>query len=175
MVPKPELIVCLITRAKWDIPDWREMTNQTDCLAKKWLASRKVCSVEELETLPVGTKPRTSHHRSLGGERRGKRLWSARRSSLKGREGNRQSDEHWNCFKANNGEISERGSGAHTVFSERIYTIFNWTKLSLLNRKNSISNKAWWYSQKIKVSAYSFILKIRIAKSTMHVFMVYWQ
>ena len=28
---------------------------------------------EELETLPAGTKPRTSHHRSPGGDRRGKR------------------------------------------------------------------------------------------------------
>ena len=27
----------------------------------------------ELEILPAGTKPRTSHHRSPGGERRGKR------------------------------------------------------------------------------------------------------
>ena len=40
--------------------------------------------VEELETLPAGTKPGTSHHRSPGGERRGRRL--PRRSSLKGRE-----------------------------------------------------------------------------------------
>ena len=37
-----------------------------------WLASRKIWSVEELETLPAGTKPRTSHHRSPGGERREK-------------------------------------------------------------------------------------------------------
>ena len=40
---------------------------------------RKVCSVEELETLPAGIKPRTPHHRSPGGERgRG----SERQSSL---------------------------------------------------------------------------------------------
>ena len=30
-------------------------------------------NVEALETVPGGTKPRTSHHRSPGGERRGKR------------------------------------------------------------------------------------------------------
>ena len=30
-------------------------------------------SVEKLETLSAATKPRTSHHRSPGGERRGKR------------------------------------------------------------------------------------------------------
>ena len=33
----------------------------------------KVLSVEELETLPAGTKPGASHHRWPGGERRGKR------------------------------------------------------------------------------------------------------
>ena len=27
----------------------------------KWLASQKICSVEELEMLPAGTKPRTSY------------------------------------------------------------------------------------------------------------------
>ena len=37
------------------------------------VASRKILSVEELETLPAGTKPRTSHHRSPGGEREGRR------------------------------------------------------------------------------------------------------
>ena len=39
----------------------------------KWLASRKIWSVEDLETLSEGIKPRTSHHRSPGGESRGKR------------------------------------------------------------------------------------------------------
>ena len=34
--------------------------------------SGRITSVE-LETLPAGPKPRTSHHRSPGGERRGKR------------------------------------------------------------------------------------------------------
>ena len=41
--------------------------------------------VEELETLPAGTKPNTSHHRSLGGER-GVGRGSARRSFSEGRE-----------------------------------------------------------------------------------------
>ena len=49
----------------------REIT--ADRLAKKsnhreWLESRKILSVEELETLPADTKPRASHHRSPGGE-----------------------------------------------------------------------------------------------------------
>ena len=53
---------------------------------------------------------------------------SARRSSLKGlaaREGHRQSDEYWNCFKGNVGETSERRGGAHMGFSERIDTTWN--------------------------------------------------
>ena len=41
------------------------------------------------------------------------------------RECHRQSDEHWNCFKGDVGETSERRGGAHMGFSERIYTILN--------------------------------------------------
>ena len=47
--------------------DWREkQPSQVACLSED-------LNVEELETLPAGTKPRTSHDRSPGGERRGKR------------------------------------------------------------------------------------------------------
>ena len=37
------------------------------------------------------------------------------------------SDEHWNCFKGNVGETSERRGGVHNsgIFSERIDTILN--------------------------------------------------
>ena len=52
----------------------------------------------ELETLPAVTKPRTSHHRSPGGERRGKRKrWKF--FLKRTREDRHQTDEHWNCFK----------------------------------------------------------------------------
>ena len=34
--------------------------------------------------------------------------------------GHRQSDEHWNRFKGNVGDISERRGGARKGFSERI-------------------------------------------------------
>ena len=44
----------------------------------------EIWSVEELETLPAGTKPSTSHIGSL--EEIGVEKGSARRSSLKGRE-----------------------------------------------------------------------------------------
>ena len=51
---------------------------------------------------------------------------SARRSSLeRTREGHRQSDEHWDRFKGDNGNISEKRGAAHIGFSERVYTILN--------------------------------------------------
>ena len=48
--------------------DWRGKAT-----TKRGLRLGKIGSVEELETLPAGSKPRTLHHRSPGGERRGKR------------------------------------------------------------------------------------------------------
>ena len=71
------------SEAKWP-SSWTG--GQSKSNPHKWLASRKVWSAEELETLPAVTEPRTSHYRSSGGERCGKQRGSARRSSLKGRE-----------------------------------------------------------------------------------------
>ena len=51
--------------------DWADTGGQRN--HHKWLASREPWNAEELETQPVGTKPRTSHHRWPGGERCGKR------------------------------------------------------------------------------------------------------
>ena len=73
----------------------------------KWFASRKIWSVEELETLPAGPKPRTSHN------------WSPTREELKQskrltivferlKKSHRQSDEHWDCLKGDSVETSER-------------------------------------------------------------------
>ena len=45
------------------------------------------------------------------------------------REGHRQSDEHWNCFKGNVREIPERRGGTHTQISERTDTVLNSTEL----------------------------------------------
>ena len=59
--------------------------------------------------------------RERGVERGIARLSSFERT----REGHRQSDEHWNRFKDNVWETSERRSGAHTGFPERIDTILN--------------------------------------------------
>ena len=79
-------------------------------------ARQTTASVNHMDrTLTAGTKPRTSHHRLLRGVERG----SARQSSLRGREGHHHSDEHWNHFKGNIGETSER----------HIDTIENWTEL----------------------------------------------
>ena len=56
--------------------------------------------------LHAGTKPKTSHHRSPGGER-------CRESKHLMREGRHQSDEHWSRFKGNTSETSERLDGKH--------------------------------------------------------------
>ena len=50
------------------------------------------------------------------------------------REGQRLSDEHWNCFKGNVGETSERRGGVHIVFfqAHRYHLEPNWTGHSSL-------------------------------------------
>ena len=81
----------------------------------KWLASKKIWCIEKLKTLPAGTKPRMSHHWSLGGERRGKR----KREMIffkRMREGHHQSDEEWNRFKGYSGETSERKGEVHIIY-----------------------------------------------------------
>ena len=57
-----------------DMLEWREMTKQIDWQTKhhNWLVSQKIWNVEELQTLLVGKKPMTSHHRSPHWERHGK-------------------------------------------------------------------------------------------------------
>ena len=58
------------------------------------------------------------------------------------REGHSQSDEHWNCFKDNVGEISKKCGGAHMGFSEHTDTILNWTELTALMRADPVSMEA---------------------------------
>ena len=114
--------------ATMDMLEWREMTKEIGRQSNphKWLASWKICSAEELETLPVGTKPRTSHHRSPGGEGCGKKKHETIFLE-RTRKGHHQSGEHWNHFEGDTGETSERWDGAHMVFSEHIDTNLNWT------------------------------------------------
>jgi len=101
-----------------DMPEWRETTEQIDWRANhpsQVFAFREIWSVEKLETLPAGTKPRTSHHWSHGGER----LWKRKRETIF-LERTRESHRH----QTNIGTVSERRGGAHMGISERI---LNWT------------------------------------------------
>ena len=78
-------------------------------------------SVEKLETLPAGTKPRTSHHRSPGGERRKKRKrWTI---FLERDIVNQTNTE--TVSKVTLGKTSQKRGGAHMSFSKRIDTILN--------------------------------------------------
>ena len=70
--------------------------------------------LKNLRQLPAGTKPRTPHHRSSGGERCGKRKHSTNVLE-RTRECHRQSNEHWNSFKGNVGE---------TVLRDRVERIW---------------------------------------------------
>ena len=80
-------------------------------------------------TLNVGTKSRTSYHRSPGGERRRKRKCSIIFLE-RTRKGHHQNQ---NRFKGNVEESSERWGGARMGFSEHIDTILNRTELN------------WWF------------------------------
>ena len=107
------------------------MTEQTDWRQSnhlKWLASRKIWSVEELGTsLRAQSQGRHTFDRleENGVERR-----SDRQTSLKGRERPSSGSPHWNRFKGNFEETSKRSGRAHMGFSERIYTILDWTELN---------------------------------------------
>ena len=50
-----------------------------------------------------------------------------------------QLDEHWNCFKGNIGETSDRWGGVCTGFSKCIHTILNWSEQSLNTLMQSLS------------------------------------
>ena len=98
----------------------------------KWLASQKIWSVEELETLAAGTKPRTSHNRSP--EERGVERERARRSSLKGRERAivRRTLEPFQGRRW--GNFWETAWSANGLFrSYRYHLEQNWTRAHALN------------------------------------------
>ena len=111
------------------------MTEQIDWRAKH--LSQVTCILKGLKCWVWDTTcrhmPRTSHHRSPGGERHRK----GKHSTIfleRMRKGHRQWDQHWNCFKGNTGETPEKQGGAHIYMGlpERIDTILNWTELVLL-------------------------------------------
>ena len=112
----------------------------------KWLVSRKIWSVEKLEILLAGTKPRTSHHRSPGGDRH----WKRKRQTIfleRTREGLCESDEHWNRFKGDVGETSKRLSGAHMDFAKA--WIPSWTELNWLDDEDNATGIAYYYQSTI--------------------------
>ena len=87
---------------------------------------------EALKSLRLYLRSQSQGHNAICRlEERDVERGSARRSSFeRTREGHRQSDEHWNHFKGNVGDTSERRGGAHMGFSERIDTILNCTELN---------------------------------------------
>ena len=108
----------------------------------KWIASQKIWSVEKLETLPAGTKPRTSHHQSPGGER-GVKKGSARQSSFRGRE--RTIVNRMNIgtvSKATLGKLRYRVVCIYMGFSEHVDTISNWSEVNYWST-NSLPTCRW--------------------------------
>ena len=67
-------------------------------------------SSEVLRSLRHCLRAQSQGHHTIGRqEERGVERGSARRSSLKGREGHHRSDEHWSRFKGNVGNILRGG------------------------------------------------------------------
>ena len=93
-------------------------------------------SVEELETLPAGTKTRTSHHRSPGEERHIKRK---RQTTFLEKNEKRPSSIRRTLepFQRQSWKTSERLGGAHNIsgFSERIHTILKRNELYTFKQK----------------------------------------
>ena len=98
------------------------------------LASQKIWGV--LRNLRHYLRAQNQGHHTIDrlAEKRVER-GSAQRSSLRGRKrAIANQTKQWNCFKGNIGESPERRGGAHMGFPECvIYTILNWTELSLTN------------------------------------------
>ena len=80
---------------------------------------------EILRSLRHHLRPQSQGHHTIDRlKERGVERGSARRSSVleRTREGHRQSDEHWNRFKGDAGETSERRGGTHSYGLFRAHT-----------------------------------------------------
>ena len=98
------------------------MNEQIDCGQRnhhKWPVPRKILGVEELETLPLGTVPKKSHHRLPGDERCEKRKSSTMLIEKKSKS-QCQSGQHQNCFKDSAGKTSPRPAGHMGFLSVQI-------------------------------------------------------
>jgi len=119
-----------------DTLEWREMTEQIDWRAKQpsqmarfsedlkcWEACVTTCGHKAKDITPINHM-----------EERGMENGSSRRSYLKRTgEGHCKSDKHWNRFKSNFGEKSERRGGAHNngLFrADKYHLELNWTELT---------------------------------------------
>ena len=121
-----------------------------------WLASQKIWIVEELETLPSGTKPRTSHHRSPEEERR---------PSLKGWE--RAIVNEMNVGTVSQANLWEMGWSAYWLIrAHRFQLEFTWYTDHYQTRS---SNQAihwkldcWWYMCCLSIILMQSYMKIQI-------------
>ena len=106
--------------------DRAETSGQSD--PHNWLASRKIWSVEELERPSAGTKPRASHHRSPGGERRGKKKrWTIFLERTRGPSSVRRTLEPFQRQRLE--DFWETGWSACGLFrAHRYYLELNWTE-----------------------------------------------
>ena len=108
-------------------PVWVKGSDRAGRLAGKatvkWLWSQMIRSVE-LETLPSGTKQRTSHISHLKG--RGTERGNSLQSSSKVQH---QSDQHLNCLTGSSGEASE--GGVEHVWAFLSAYIPPWTEQSI--------------------------------------------
>ena len=89
-----------------------------------YLEERGIPSVEEVEIVPAGARPKKPPDLSSGGERHRKRKCSTVFLEWT-RNSHCQSDEDWNCFNGNISKMYERWGGAHMGFSQCIDTILN--------------------------------------------------
>ena len=114
--------------------------DQADRLAGKAShASRKIWSVEELETLPAGTKPRTSHHQSPGRE-----VWKEEALDIFLEwtwESHCQSNKDLGLFQRWFGETSEMGWSTYGLFQAHRYHLeLNWYKILVTKQIPGLSN-----------------------------------
>ena len=98
------------------------MTEQTDWWGKKQ-PSQVACvseksGVEELETLPAITKPSLDEKGVERGSVRRSIFFEGTRACHRRHAGR----ESWNCFRASNGETSERRRSTYGLFRARRYS-----------------------------------------------------
>ena len=122
----------------------------------KWLPLWKALSVEELETLPVGAKPRTSQHWLPGGERHGKSKHSTICSKDEKRlSSSRQTLELFQrqCW-GNVLQVEWNAQGLCQAYS----TILNWTELNCRDVTQLWDIEGWSPGPKINFMVLDFSL-----------------